>query len=185
MAGQGAIAAEERRGAGIGRDARRGAAAAALGVALTAAAAAALAAALREVDPHKLSAALRATPPQSLALAAAATMAGYAVLIGYDLAALRWLGRPLAARRAAAGALAAFAIGNTLGFGARPCAGGSTGDGGLARRMRPRWRALRRCHSSWAWRRSASARCCWRQTRLAPRRHGRPKRCAPGRPRRR
>jgi phosphatidylglycerol lysyltransferase len=59
--------------------------------------------------------ALGALPRARLALALAITVAGYAVLVGYDLIALRHLGERVPLRDAAGAALLAGALGNNLG----------------------------------------------------------------------
>ena len=90
----------------------------ALGVIFFAAGAGFIALELRRITLGEVLAAVRATRPASLAAAVALTAASYACLAATEWFAAAWLGHPLKPRRALAGAVAAYAISNTVGFSA-------------------------------------------------------------------
>jgi phosphatidylglycerol lysyltransferase len=77
--------------------------------------------AMREALHHyryaDLVAAFHAMPGWRIGLSVLLAAASYAALTGYDLIALRYLGRPLAYRRSALASFASYAIGNNAGFG--------------------------------------------------------------------
>jgi len=63
-----------------------------------------------------VSAALRAIPNASLLLAALATLLSFAVLPAYDAMALRYVGKPLGARRTAFAAVVAYGVSHSIGL---------------------------------------------------------------------
>ncbi|HUQ80477.1 MAG TPA: bifunctional lysylphosphatidylglycerol flippase/synthetase MprF [Gemmatimonadaceae bacterium] len=65
-----------------------------------------------------LSAAVRAMPRESLLLAALATLVTYAVLPAYDALALRYVGKPLGARRTSLASIIAYGFSQTIGLAA-------------------------------------------------------------------
>ena len=73
---------------------------------------------LRTLPYHDLAAAVRGLSRQSLLLAALATVATYAVLPAYDALALRFVGRPLGARRTAFASMVAYGFSQTIGLSA-------------------------------------------------------------------
>jgi len=70
---------------------------------------------MHSVDPATVMAQIRSTPANALALAIAATVVGYAALVGYDALALQFIGKTLPARIIAMGGLLGYALGNTIG----------------------------------------------------------------------
>ncbi|HEX7127715.1 MAG TPA: bifunctional lysylphosphatidylglycerol flippase/synthetase MprF [Thermodesulfobacteriota bacterium] len=58
---------------------------------------------------------LSALPAGAVARAALLTVLGYAVLTGYDVLALRYIGKPIPYRRTAVASFVAYAVGHTLG----------------------------------------------------------------------
>ncbi|MDG9930692.1 MULTISPECIES: bifunctional lysylphosphatidylglycerol flippase/synthetase MprF [unclassified Pseudomonas] len=71
---------------------------------------------LDELDPGALRTALLDVPPGALAGALAATLAGFAVLLGYEWSASRYADVRLPAASLALGGFSAFAIGNAVGL---------------------------------------------------------------------
>ena len=73
---------------------------------------------LGQLEGGRVAAALAATPTLALGLAVACTVANFACLAVVEVLALRFIGRPQPAARAAIAAFAANAIQNAIGFGA-------------------------------------------------------------------
>ena len=71
---------------------------------------------LDELDPGALRAALLDVPPSALAGALTATLAGFAVLLGYEWSASRYADVRLPAASLVLGGFSAFAIGNAVGL---------------------------------------------------------------------
>lgn len=71
-----------------------------------------------EVRYEEVVTALSATPPHAILLALLFTAMSFAALVGYDLTALRSIGRRLPLAPVALTAFSAYAVGNTVGFGA-------------------------------------------------------------------
>lgn len=71
---------------------------------------------LARVHLADVTAAFRAIPASAFALAFALTVASYLVLTGYDVLALRYVGRPLPYPRVAAASFIAYAVGHNLGL---------------------------------------------------------------------
>lgn len=70
---------------------------------------------LKPVDPQAVLAHVHATPTPVLLAAALATAIAYAALVGYDILALRFIGRSLPLRVVSLGGFLAYAFGNTIG----------------------------------------------------------------------
>lgn len=70
---------------------------------------------LKPVDPAAVLAHVRATPTPVLIAAVLATAIAYAALVGYDMLALRFIGRRLPWRVVGLGGFLAYAFGNTIG----------------------------------------------------------------------
>lgn len=73
---------------------------------------------LRTLHYRAMSAAVRSLPRESLLLAALATLITYAVLPAYDALALRYVGKPLGARRTTFVSLIAYGFSQTIGLSA-------------------------------------------------------------------
>jgi uncharacterized membrane protein YbhN (UPF0104 family) len=69
---------------------------------------------LHEFTLHDVVHEFRSLPPWRLALAVALTALGYGALVGYDLVALRWIGRDLPLRRVAHAAFVGSAFANNI-----------------------------------------------------------------------
>lgn len=85
----------------------------------------------QDVDYPTVQAALARTPWSSIALAIGLTAVSFACLIGYDLNALRHIGRHLPWPQVAVVSFSAYAVGNTAGFG--PLSGGAIRYRGYSR----------------------------------------------------
>lgn len=70
---------------------------------------------LEEVDAVEVMVHIRSLPPLYLLSAVLATAVAYAALVGYDVLALRFIGRKLPGRVVALGGFLAYAFGNTIG----------------------------------------------------------------------
>lgn len=70
---------------------------------------------LKPVDPQAVLAHVHATPTPVLLAAVLATAIAYAALVGYDILALRFIGRTLPLRVVSLGGFLAYAFGNTIG----------------------------------------------------------------------
>ena len=68
---------------------------------------------LREYHYHEIVTALRSIPVLDLLLCFALTLGGYLALVGYDLVALHYIGRPLPFRKAAGIAFISYAVANS------------------------------------------------------------------------
>jgi phosphatidylglycerol lysyltransferase len=71
---------------------------------------------MQSIDPAVIMAQIRSTPTAVLAMAIAATAVGYAALVGYDVLALHFIGKPLPGRVVAIGGFLGYAFTNTIGI---------------------------------------------------------------------